>query len=551
MELISQHAKEIMEECKLRALDQGLRFDNETLEYIVTNKDMIELSPKIMIPTLYDYWVHDVQTISGKGVYELYPSNPYETVINTRPAISYYNDNNPDWLNVMIFYHVLGHIDFFQNNLFFQNTWDFDLTGKALSDKRIIARYRSEKGRWVDYIIEFTRSIDNLVNYHQEVNEALKPKGNRKLSKINCYFDIFLQKEKMITINNYLKEIERYNICKKENKLACEAIFFEDVLSKYPEFTEFYKVQKKKKKSDNLDLIQYIIKNSPFLKEDENKWMKSVMEIVRQTSNYFQPQIRTKIMNEGWASFWHAKLFMQDERIKGHEVDFAKVNAAVTSMPKLGLNPYALGLRLFSHIIDMEDRGCFDIEYFMLHDEHKREKFNKLKNTGMDYIFTVRENLCDFTFVNKFIDQEFVNKHKLFVSGQRINKTNMTREYYVKSRNAAAYKQMVVDTLYHPPIIYVDKEKSKQGVLYIVHKFEGKPLKTDFIENTMIGIEYLWGGPVNLETHEVSKKATSDKNYINFWAANYQAPEPLKKEKFEWKKILYVLENRRLHKREI
>jgi len=118
MELISQHVKGIMEECKLRARDHGLKFDDETLEYIVTNRDMIELSPKVMIPTLYDYWVHDVRVLSGKGMYEAYPSNPYETVINTRPAISFYNDNNPDWLNVMIFYHVLGHIDFFQNNLF-------------------------------------------------------------------------------------------------------------------------------------------------------------------------------------------------------------------------------------------------------------------------------------------------------------------------------------------------------------------------------------------------------------------------------------------------
>jgi stage V sporulation protein R len=150
MELVSQHVKGIMEECKLRARDHGLTFDDETLEYIVTNRDMIELSPKIMIPTLYDYWVHDVKVLSGKGMYEAYPSNPYETVINTRPAISYYNDNNPDWLNVMIFYHVLGHIDFFQNNLFYKNTWDIDLTGQALADKRLIAQFRSEKaGGWI------------------------------------------------------------------------------------------------------------------------------------------------------------------------------------------------------------------------------------------------------------------------------------------------------------------------------------------------------------------------------------------------------------------
>ncbi|MCP3875499.1 MAG: SpoVR family protein, partial [Desulfobacteraceae bacterium] len=178
MELVSQHVKGIMEECKLRARDHGLKFDNETLEYIVTNRDMIELSPKVMIPTLYDYWVHDVRVLSGKGMYEAYPSNPYETVINTRPAISFYNDNNPDWLNVMIFYHVLGHIDFFQNNLFYKNTWDIDLTGQALSDKRLIAQLRSEKGRWVDYAIEFARGIDNLVGYQKELNLNLTKDRN-------------------------------------------------------------------------------------------------------------------------------------------------------------------------------------------------------------------------------------------------------------------------------------------------------------------------------------------------------------------------------------
>ena len=140
MQLIDQHAKAIMEGCKERARDAGLTFDDESLEYVVTNRDLVELSPKVMIPTLYDYWVHDVEVLQGQGRYELYPHNPYETVINTRPAISYYNDNNPDWLNVMIFYHVLGHIDFFQNNLYFRHTWDDDFTGQALADKRAIAR---------------------------------------------------------------------------------------------------------------------------------------------------------------------------------------------------------------------------------------------------------------------------------------------------------------------------------------------------------------------------------------------------------------------------
>ncbi len=83
MELVSQHAKKIMEGCKERARDAGLRFQDESLEYIVTNRDFLQLSPKNMIPTLYDYWVFDVDVLKEKGKYDLYPSNPYETVIKS------------------------------------------------------------------------------------------------------------------------------------------------------------------------------------------------------------------------------------------------------------------------------------------------------------------------------------------------------------------------------------------------------------------------------------------------------------------------------------
>ena len=153
-----------------------------------------------MIPTLYDYWVHDVEVLREKGRYELYPNNPYETVINTRPAISFYNDNNPDWLNVMIFYHVLAHIDFFQNNVYFRNTWDCDFTGQALSDKRMIAKLRSEKGRWVDYVIEFTRGIDNLVGFHWSCRGSIHRPGRHAPECWTFISIIFLQNRAAVQI---------------------------------------------------------------------------------------------------------------------------------------------------------------------------------------------------------------------------------------------------------------------------------------------------------------------------------------------------------------
>ncbi len=546
MELVSQHVKGIMEECKLRARDAGLSFDNETLEYIVTNRDMIELSPKVMIPTLYDYWVNDVRVLSGKGMYEAYPSNPYETVINTRPAISFYNDNNPDWLNVMIFYHVLGHIDFFQNNIFFKNTWDLDIAGQALADKRMIAQLRSEKGRWLDYVIEFSRGIDNLVGYQRQINKIIARENKKKMSKIDFYFDIFLQKMKKVSHNTYLKEITRYNLCRTNQE-----DFFDRLIVKYPEFEELYRKEIESKIPHDLDVMDYIIQYSPFLKQDENEWIKSVIQIVRNTSLYFQPQIRSKIMNEGWASYWHEYLFMRDDRICGHESDFAKVNANVTSMPKVGLNPYALGMRLFQHIKEMEDKGCYSFDYYCQKDEVKKQKYNAKKNSGNTYIFKIRENLNDFTFVNKFIDQEFLTKHKLFVSGKRFNQARMTWEYYIQSKKVQDYKQMIINTLYHPPQIFVDTKKTVKGVLYLNHLFEEKPLKIDFIENTMMGIEYLWGGPVHLETSEPVSKGQPAASSSSFWDPSTPAAKTPKPPKIQWKRMRYVMENRKLHKREL
>jgi stage V sporulation protein R len=547
MELVSQHVKGIMEECKIRAKDAGLRFDDETLEYIVTNRDMIELSPKVMIPTLYDYWVHDVRVLSGRGMYEAYPSNPFETVINTRPAISFYNDNNPDWLNVMIFYHVLAHIDFFQNNLFYKNTWDIDLAGQALADKRLIAHLRSEKGRWVDYVIEFTRGMDNLVGFHRDLNRTISNDGRHKSDRIDFYFDIFLQRIKAVPQHVYLKEISRYNRYEKEN-----LDFFAQVKEKYPEFEEIFLKEKKQGIQPQMDILEYILRYSPFLRKEENEWMKSVIHIIRNTSLYFQPQIRTKTMNEGWASYWHETLFLKDERISGHEADYAKVNATVTAMPKVGLNPYALGMRLFEHIREMEDKGRYSFEFFRLKDEVLRKQYDQKKNTGREFIFSVRENMDDFTFINTFMDQDFVDRHKLFVAGKRLNSQRMTWQYYIKSKKADDYKQMIIDTLYHPPDISVVEDKTSNGILYLNHRFENKPLKQDFIENTMIGIEFLWGGPVHLETSEPKASAKGDARYANFWdpSAAGSAPEP-RDIPIQWKRVRYMIKDRKLHKQEL
>ena len=550
MELIDQHTKKIMEGCKRRALDAGLQFQDETLEYIVSNRDLLELSPKVMIPTLYDYWVHDVEVMKEKGRYELYPSNPYETVINTRPAISFYNDNNPDWMNVMIFYHVLAHIDFFQNNLYFRHTWDYDFTGSALSDKRMIAKLRSEKGHWLDYIIEFSRGVDNLVGYHDELSRLNRPARTNQSKKLDFYFDVFLQSNKKVKITEYIKEVKRYNDCIQHSKELGEKVFFSEVLKKHPEFDTIFNKKLKEKTDQKLDLLQYLMTHSEFLAKEKNNWMKPVMEVVRKTSLFFQPQIRTKIMNEGWASYWHETLFLQDDRIEGHEVDFARTHSGVTSMPRVGLNPYALGMRLFYYIEQLVDKGKYSIGFKRISDTAERKQFDAQTGQGKDFIFKLRDNFNDFMFINTFVDQDFVNQYKLFVAGRRLNQNKGVWEYYVQSRSADSYRQMLLDTLYHPPYIQIDQDKSKNSDLYLVHRFEGKPLVKEFIANTMLGIEYLWGAPVRLETSEVIQAAPVQAR-IPIPGLTMPLEEDPNAKEIKWQRVLYTMKDRKLSKENI
>jgi len=534
MELINQHTKKIMEDCKIKARKAGLSFDSETLEYIVTNKDLIELSPKVMIPTLYNYWANDVEVLKNKAIYKVYPSNPYETVINSRPAISFYNDNNPDWLNVMIFYHVLGHIDFFQNNMLFQNTWNDDFVGQALADKRLISNLRLEHKRWVDYVIEFSKGIDNLCRYFPKLTKSNYDKKLEPSEKINFYFNNFLQEIEKVQEHVIFNEIGKYNEYVSQNEDVGESLFLADISKKYPEFESLFEKEKLKEEKNIPDLLEYIRDYSSFLRKEENHWMKSVITIIRNTAMYFEPQIRTKIINEGWASYWHETLFIADDRINSHQSEFATVNAKVTSLNRIGLNPYAIGLRLIQYVEDLANKGKINYNYQKISDAQKRENYNKNTNKGKETIFNLRKIFSDFTLINTFVDQDFVDLHNLFVVGKRFNQQRGTIEYYIKSKKAADYKQMLIDSLYHPPYIEVDTQKTNDENLFLVHHFEGKQLYKNYIHDTMIGIEYLWGGQVHLETTEIFEKQVANNEV-----------------KYETRKVSYSIKDKKLSKKNL
>jgi len=124
------------------------------------------------------------------------------------------------------------------------------------------------------------------------------------------------------------------------------------------------------------------------------------------------------------------------------------------------------------------------------------------------------------------------------VVGKRLNQAQQVWQYYVKSRKAEDYRQMMINSLYHPPKITVDPAKGLHGQLYLVHSFEGKQLVHEYIANTLMGIEQLWGCPVCLETSDAQIKKGST-------GPRQERSEP---GEISWQRVVYRMQDKILSK---
>jgi stage V sporulation protein R len=197
-------------------------------------------------------------------------------------------------------------------------------------------------------------------------------------------------------------------------------------------------------------------------------------------------------------------------------------------------------MRLFSYLEEMANKGRVSLDFTMEKDQVSRRGFDTNIEKGRDFIFSIRENFTDSMFINTFIDQDFVDRHKLFVAGKRLNKERMTWQYYVKSRKAEEYKKMVLDSLYHPPFIRV--KVNDDNSLHLDHLFEGRPLVQDYLKGVLLGIEYLWGGQVFLDTSEVVSPSP---------ASQHENPDnqPQTPQEITWQRVRYRMKNRRLSRK--
>jgi len=228
-------------------------------------------------------------------------------------------------------------------------------------------------------------------------------------------------------------------------------------------------------------------------------WQSDVLSIIRDEAYYFAPQAQTKIMNEGWATYWHSTIMTRHGMADSDLICYADHCAGTLAGSRTRLNPYKLGVELYRDIEDRWNRGAFGDEYDQCDDYRAKRDWDKKLGLGRQKIFEVRRVHNDLTFIDEFLTLDFCRQHKLFSFGY-----NQDSGYYeIESREFEKVKQRLLFNLTNVgrPIIYVrDANYKNRGELFLEHRYSGVELQSNYAEDTLANLFKLWKRPVHIET---------------------------------------------------
>jgi stage V sporulation protein R len=242
------------------------------------------------------------------------------------------------------------------------------------------------------------------------------------------------------------------------------------------------------------DVLLFLIEHAPL-----KNWQRDVLSIVRDEAYYFYPQAQTKIMNEGWASYWHSTMMTQKVLEPSEVIDYADHHSGTMATSSRRLNPYKLGIELLRDIERRWNMGQFGPEWDECEDMDKKRTWDKKLGLGRAKIFEVRKIHNDITFIDTFLTPEFCKEYNLF----SFNYNEQGHNYVIESREFQKVKQRLLFGLtnFGKPWIYViDGNYRNRGELLLRHEYNGVELKVDEARDTLANLQYIWARPVHLET---------------------------------------------------
>jgi len=469
-----------------KAKEAGLDFF-ETIFELVDYKQLNEIAAYGGFPTRYPHWRFgmDYEKLSKSYTYGL--SIIYEMVINNDPCYAYLLRANDLVSQKTVIAHVYGHCDFFKNNYWFSQTnrkMLDQMANHASSVRRLIEDVGQDP---VESFIDCCLSIENLIDVQSQFDST--PKRPQEGSEPDTYRQ---EPVKKMRAKKYMDSyINPKDFIEKQKEKRS------NLLSQQKSFPE----------KPERDILRFLIENAPL-----NPWERRLLNIVRDEAYYFAPQGQTKILNEGWATYWHSEMMTKLAPLEASEiVDYCSQYAGIVASSPGQLNPYKLGVELLRHVKKRWDKGRFGIDYLNCLDSGERSRWDKKLGLGMEKLFEIRRIHNDITFIDSFLDEDFCHEHKMFI----YDYDRRTNRYVISSREFGAVKNQLLNQLtnFGQPIInVVDGNFRNRSELLLRHEHAGTDLKHDFTTECLRNLHRIWRRPVHLETiiEEVKRRVSFD-----------------------------------------
>jgi stage V sporulation protein R len=413
------------------------------------------------LPARFSHWTFGRDYHRQKTSYEYGMSKIYEIVFNTDPTQAFLLDCNSMLSHKLVVAHVFGHSDFFKRNSYFGHT-----------DRHMIDQVRLHAQRLYDYEQQFgPLEVERFIDAVLSIEEHFDPTAT-----------IYRQKS--------AEEYERDRL-----KPGGRVTEYDDLWKMNQQEAAPEVKPRRIPPEPDKDLLRFIRDYAP----DMADWQRDVVDIIREEMLYFLPQMRTKIMNEGWASLWHERILTELELTPEEHWEFRRMHASVLSPgSRMTINPYYVGYQMLK---DIERRWDGERDEDDPEEDWRGELLKRPEGEGLKKIFEVVEQESDVSFLRKYLTKKLVRDLDMYT--YKLEEIGGELVWVVQDTDWRNVRDTMVDSMtnFGVPIIMVeDGDYARHRELYLKHHYDGKPLDTDYTSRTLKQIQFLWGRPVHLET---------------------------------------------------
>ena len=432
---------------RIDALAKRLGLDYYTVDFEMAPASLMTEIAVYGLPVRMPHWSFGVRYIHQLVRQSMGHSKIFEVMFPGDPCRAFLMDGNSTAENALVTAHVLGHADFSKNN-------------------QLFARFHAMAG---------SNIVETAAAHAHRIQLAIEAHG---VEKVESVLDAALALEAHIDVTGELHRARYPEFLEKKD--APVDSHFRSRFKQLPGADEpavkapSGQIRAPVPPHSEYDLLWFIANYAPELEQ----WERDIFLMVRTESFYFYPVFACQIMNEGWASYWHARLLREADflpqplylsAIKAHS-DVVRPFAS-GQQTALAINPYHLGFTIWERIVEKH---------------------------GIERAREVRRDEDDFGFIRNFLDEELAEQSGLFVY-----ETRPGDEIRVATKDISAIREAILAPKfnYGSPRVAATEFKH-DGSLTLVHDHasDGRGLDATRAKRVLDYVHRVWRRPVKLAT---------------------------------------------------